>query len=167
VADRYPATLGTRERLATIVAAGLTVVGFTVVGIVVTARTGELPWLFIGLPFSIFMFVLGRYAPVAYRLESDGIHVERRAPEVVIPYGRIRAVDRERRHLQGMSFAGSKGIFGRFGRFWNSQLGWYSLYLSNTEGIVWLATDGGWVGLSPDTPDEFVRHLQGRLARSR
>jgi hypothetical protein len=57
---------------------------------------------------------------------------------------------------------GSQGVFGRFGVFWNMRLGLYRLYLTNRDGVVWLATENGWVGLSPDRPDEFVQRLQSR-----
>ena len=58
---------------------------------------------------------------------------------------------------------GSKGVFGRFGRFWNPTLGFYRLYLGNRDRIVWLSTDNGWLGLSPDRPDEFVDRLRAHV----
>lgn len=66
-----------------------------------------------------------------------------------------------------MSAFASRGLFGHFGRFWNASLGHYRLYVTNPEAVVWLTTDGGWVGLSPDRPDEFVRRLRERLPRLR
>ena len=116
--------------------------------------------MFVALPFAIILFVAGLYAPNGYRLAPDGVHVERKAGAKVIPYRRIRAVDREPRRLQGMSVTASKGIFGRFGRFWNSSLGLYTLYLTNGDNVVWLSTDAGFIGLSPDRPDEFVENLR-------
>ena len=123
-------------------------------------KTGDVRWLFLSLPFMLMIFVMGRFAPTGYRLAPDGVRVERRAWSVVIPYGRIRGVDRAPRSLVGLSMFGSQGVFGRFGSFWNMRLGFYRLYLTNRNTIVWLATDGGWVGLSPDRPDEFVTRLQ-------
>ncbi len=137
--------------------------GLSALGIVMTVRTGEPRWLFVPLPFAIILFGAGHYAPNGYRLAPDGVHVERRAGAKVIPYRRIRTVDREPRPWQGMSVTASKGIFGRFGRFWNSSVGSYTLYLTNTDGVVWLSTDGGLIGLSPDRPDEFVERLRRRL----
>jgi len=134
-------------------------------GVILTVRTGDPRWLFLGLPFSLILFVLGRLAPTAYRLAPDGVHVERRAGDKVFPYGVIREADRQERPVGGLSVAASKGVFGRFGRFWNLRLGFYRLYLSNTRGVVWLHTDDGLVGLSPDRPDEFLARLRGRLGR--
>jgi hypothetical protein len=163
-ADLFPATLGRRERFSTTAAVGLGVVGMTVLGIVMTVTTGRPEWLFVSLPFVLVLFVLGRLAPSGYRLATDGVHVERRAGDKVIAYRTIRSVDREPRPVGGISAFGSQGVFGRFGWFWSPRLGLYRLYLTNTDGVVWLVTDGGWVAVSPDRPDEFAARLRERLA---
>jgi hypothetical protein len=163
----FTATLGTRERLSTIGAVGLGVVVMSILGIVFTVKTGEPHWLFIGLPFTLALLIIGRFAPTGYRLAADGVHVERRAGFKVIPYRGIRGVDQEPRRVGGLSVAGSRGIFGCFGRFWNGTLGFHRLFLTNRDRVVWLATTDGWVGLSPDRPDEFVERLRGRLAPGR
>ena len=161
--DFYPATLGVGERWSTIAAVVLAVGAFTVLGIVFAVKSGEPRWIFLSLPFTLMLFVIGRYAPTGYRLAADGVHVERRAGALVIPYHRIRAVDQAPRPVNGMSIFGSRGVFGRFGRFWSPSLGFYRLYLSNRHAVVWLATEGGWVGLSPDRPADFVERLGVRL----
>ena len=137
----------------------LGVVGMTIFGVVFTVQSGDPRWLFASLPFTLLLFVVGRFAPAGYRLAADGLHVERRAGPKVIAYRTIRAVDRAERRVSGVTVFGSKGVFGCFGRYWNPSLGFYQLYLTNREHVVWLATDGGLVGLSPDRPDEFVRRL--------
>ena len=136
----------------------------TILGIVFMAQSGDPRWLFAGLPFVLMLFVIGRFAPAGYRLAGDGIQIERKVGPKLIPYRTIRGVDREGRRVNGLTVTGSRGVFGRFGSFWNSQLGVYRLYLSNRENVVWLATDGGLVGLSPDRPEEFVERLRSRLA---
>lgn len=136
----------------------------TILGIVFTVQSGDPRWLFAGLPFTLMLFVIGRLAPTGYRLAGDGIQIERKAGPKVIPYRKIRGVDREERRVNGITVMGSGGVFGRFGSFWNPRLGVYRLYLSTRENVVWLATDGGLVGLSPDRPEEFVERLRSRLA---
>ena len=111
-------------------------------------------------------FVAARYAPLAYRLAGDGVHVERKAGDYVVPYRAILSVDATARPTRGVSLFASKGLFGRFGRFWNSTLGVYRLFLTNTDGVVWLETSAGMIALSPDRPDEFVERLRSRLAPS-
>jgi PH (Pleckstrin Homology) domain-containing protein len=141
----------------------LGVVGMTVLGIVFTAESGDPRWLFASLPFALVLFVVGRLAPAGYRLAPDGVRVDRRAGPIVIPYRTIRSVDREPRRLGGVMLLGSRGVFGRFGRFWSPSLGVYRLYLTNREQVVWLTTERGLVGLSPDRPAEFVERLAARL----
>jgi hypothetical protein len=81
----------------------------------------------------------------------------------VIPYRTIRSADRVERPLAGISVTASKGLFGRFGRFWNSTLGSYRLFLTNRDTVVWLQTTTGLIGISPDRPDEFVALLRTRI----
>jgi Bacterial PH domain len=128
-----------------------------------TVQSGQPRWLLMSLPFSVALLVMGRLAPTGYRLAGDGVHVERRAGSKIISYGAIRDADRLMRPVAGLSVMGSRGVFGRFGRFWNTRLGFYRLFLSNRDCVVWLATDDGWVGLSPERPDEFLARLQARL----
>jgi Bacterial PH domain len=136
----------------------------SVVGVVYAANRGDVRWLFLSLPVMLMIFVLGCLAPTGYRLAPEGVRVERRARSTVIPYRRIRGVDRQPRPVNGISMFGAHGVFGRFGRFWNPRLGFYRLYVSDRAAVVWLATDDGWLGLSPDRPDEFVKRLRDRLA---
>jgi hypothetical protein len=137
--------------------------GTTVLGVVLMVRTHDFRWLFLSLPFSVMLWVAARYAPTGYRLGPDGIHVERKGGAKLIAYRHIRGVDRTRRSLKGLSFGGSNGLFGRFGRFWSPQLGFFRLFLSNTSAVVWLDTSEGWVGLSPERADDFCARLDARL----
>jgi len=137
--------------------------GTTVLGLVMMIRSHDLRWLLIGLPFLLMLLVLSRFAPSGYRLGVDGVHVERKVGPKVVRYRDIRTVDQTRRSLKGLTFGGSNGLFGRFGRFWNPRLGFYRLFLSNTASIVWLGTSDGWVAVSPDRPEEFAAAVRARL----
>lgn len=141
--------------------------GTIVVGIGMTVRTHDPTWLFLSLPFLIMLLIASRYAPAGYRLAADGVHVERKAgAKVIVAYRDIRAVDRMRRPVGGLSFSGSNGLFGRFGQFWNPRVGFYRLFLSNTDSVVWITTTRGLVAVSPDRPDEFVERLVARVPGS-
>ena len=144
----------------------LVVGGFMAGGAVMTARTSEITWLFLGLPALLFLLVVSRLAPTGYYLAADGVHVERKAGAKVIPYAQIVAVDRVVRPSSGLTATGSNGLFGRFGRFWSPRLGLYRLYLSNAENVVWMQTTHGLVGISPDRPDEFLERLTARLGHT-
>ena len=141
----------------------LVIGGTLVLGLVMTARTADLRWLFISLPFVVMFWIAARFAPTGYRLAADGIHVERRTGRKVVPYREIRAVDRVPRSVKGLTFGGSNGLFGRSGSFWSPRLGFYRLFLTNTDAVVWLNTTRGWVALSPDRPEEFCARLAARL----
>ena len=138
--------------------------GTTIAGVILMVRTHDFRWLFLSLPFSLMLLVAARYAPRGYRLAPDGLRIHRRAGDVRIAYRDIRTVDRAARRLKGLTFAGSSGLFGRFGRFWNSQLGVYRLFLSNTHSIVWMRTADGWAAVSPDRPDDFQAQLEVRIS---
>lgn len=163
IVDRFDAPLGAGERLTTLAALVIGIGGTTVLGVVLTVRTGDVRWLFASLPVTIGFFVLGRLAPAGYRLGSAGVHIERKAGDRVIPYGVIRAVDREPRPVGGVSATASRGLFGWFGRFWNGRLGMYQLFVTDRQRLVWLHTDRGFVGISPARADEFVERLRARL----
>ncbi|HYE92064.1 MAG TPA: PH domain-containing protein, partial [Terriglobales bacterium] len=127
----------------------------TLVGVVMTARTADITWLFLTLPFLLVLLAARRFAPTAYWLARDGLHIERRGGPKVIPYAAIHTVDRAPRSIGGLTAVGSNGLFGRFGTFWSPRLGTYRLFITNTDRLVWLATDGGLVAVSPDRPDDF------------
>jgi hypothetical protein len=150
-----------------VAAVALGVVVFSAVGVAFAVKTGDPRWLFFSVPFTLLLFVTGRYAPTGFRLASDGVHVERRAGPKVIPYRTIRAADDAERSPAGLSAFGSRGVFGRFGRFWSGALGHYRLFLTNADSIVWLDTVDGWVGLSPDHPQQFLEQLRARLSLMR
>lgn len=115
------------------------------------------------MPLTLALLLMARFAPVGYRLASEGVYVERRAGPKVISYRDIRSVDRAPRPLAGITMMGSNGVFGRFGQFWNLRLGFYRLFVSDRGKVVWLQTTRGWIALSPDRPDEFVERLRARL----
>jgi hypothetical protein len=143
------------------------VVVLSVVAVVMAVRQGDPRWLFASLPVALVLWLFGRYAPTAYALAGDGVHIHRRAGVLVIPYTAIRGVDTERRSLSSLTMFGSRGVFGHFGHFWSPRLGNFRLHLTNCREVVWLATATGWVGLSPDRPHEFVERLRRRLESGR
>jgi hypothetical protein len=134
-------------------------------GVLLTARSGEFLWLFLSVPVTLALLVMARFAPAGYWLGPEGVVVERKVRAKVILYRDIRSVDRLPRPITGISMTASNGIFGRFGHFWNTSLGFYRLFLTDRDNIVWLETNRGWTGLSPDRPDEFVTRLRGKIAR--
>jgi hypothetical protein len=55
---------------------------------------------------------------------------------------------------------GAGGIWGGFGWLWTKRQGLVQMYISRTEGFVWIERAGArpWL-LTPEQPEEFVRAL--------
>jgi hypothetical protein len=135
------------------------------VGVMLARMFHDVRLLLLPVPLLLLFALTARYAPRAYRIATDGLHVERRAGDFVVPYRAIAAVDGERRSLLGFG-AGSRGFLGwfTFGRAFSPSLGLYRLFLTRRANIVWVQTDRGWLALSPDEPVAFVERLRARLA---
>ena len=136
----------------------------TLIGVVGMAQTGNIAWLFLSLPFTVVLFVMAQFAPRGYRITPEGLRIERTLRDRVIPWRDVRGVDDEARQLTGISVTASRGIFGWFGWFWSVRFGLYQLFVTDRRRIVWLRTERGLVGVSPDRPEEFVARVRERSA---
>jgi hypothetical protein len=160
----FPASLGRKQRLlAGVLGVGI---GFGVpflgsVGLV--AASGDPTALILPLPFLGALWAIQGLAPSGYTLEERGVRIERRWLRRLIPYDRIDGCDRRPRPIGGLLAVGINGLFGSYGPRWNPRTGWHYLAITNTESLVFLATPGGVVVLSPTDPDAFVRALAARL----
>ena len=128
------------------------------------ATSGDPSLLILPLPFLLGLWVVQGLAPAGFSLEADGVRIERRWLSRLIPYRRIRAVDREPRSVGGFGGVGLNALFGSQGPRWNPRAGWHYLAITNTTDLVYLHTAGGLVVLSPSRPDEFAARLRDRLA---
>jgi len=163
--DRFPGRLTGVERTLSLVAIAAGILAPLVAGAALTAVHGDPEWLFIALPILGIFWVTLLYAPRAYRLGPDGVRIERRAGDLVVPYAAVLGVDRDRRGLACFG-AASNGFLGwyTFGRAWRPGSGRYRLALTNRRDVVWFRTTRGWIAISPDPPDAFVDRLRERLA---
>ena len=131
--------------------------------VVMIATSGDLSLLILPLPFLLGLWVIQGLAPAGFRLEPDGLRIERRWLSRLIPYRLIRSVDREPRALGGFGAAGINGLFGSQGPRWNPRTGWHYLAITNTTDLVYVHTVAGLVVLSPSRPDEFAARLREKL----
>jgi hypothetical protein len=158
--------LGRRQRLiAGILGIGLGFVAPFVLSIAMVATSGDLSLLGLPLPFLLGLWVIQGLAPAGFALEADGVRIQRRWLSRLIPYGLIRAVDREPRPIGGVGAVGLNVLFGSQGLRWNRRTGWHYLAITNTTDLVYLHTRGGLMVLSPSRPDEFAARLGRRLAK--
>jgi hypothetical protein len=118
------------------------------------------------------MLVLAAYFWVWLRFRPSRFVVSRGALEVVwplkhrrIPRGDISSVrlidKRELRHEIGWGMrVGVGGLWGGFGWLWTKRRGIVQMYISRTDGFVWIerAGDRPWL-VTPAEPESFVRAL--------
>jgi hypothetical protein len=161
----HPAVLGRRQRfLAGVVGVGLGFGGPFVLSVALVATSGDMSLLMLPLPFLGALWFAQGFAPAGYRLDGDGVTIERRLRPRLIPRDAIRSVDRERRPLGGLGAVGLNALFGAHGIRWNPWTGWHELAITNTQDLVYVHTRRGLLVLSPDRPDEFAARLAALLA---
>jgi hypothetical protein len=160
----HPAVLGRRQRLvAGVVGVGVGFGGPFALSVALVATSGDLSLLMLPLPFLGALWLAQGLAPTGYRLDADGVTVERRLRPRRIPRGQLRSVDRRRRPLGGLGAVGVNALFGAHGLRWNPWTGWHELYITNTTDLVFLSTTRGLVVLSPERPDAFAARLDAAL----
>ena len=55
---------------------------------------------------------------------------------------------------------GAGGLWGGFGWLWTQRYGMMRMYISRTDGFVWIQNVSDWPWLiTPETPEAFVRAL--------
>jgi hypothetical protein len=59
---------------------------------------------------------------------------------------------------------GAGGLWGGFGWLWTQRRGIVQMYISRTDGFVWIERIGDrpWL-ITPDEPEKFVRALSSQL----
>ena len=74
----------------------------------------------------------------------------------------VRLVDRDalRREIGWGMRVGAGGLWGGFGWLWTQRRGAVQMYISRTDGFVWIERADGqpWL-VTPERPDEFARAL--------
>jgi hypothetical protein len=160
----FPAVLGSRQRVVTgVLGIGL---GFGVpflLSVVLVATSGDPSLLILPLPFLGGLWMIQGFAPSGFRLEDDGVRLERRWLSRAVPYASILDCDREPRAVGGLLAVGLNGLFGSHGWRWNPRTGWHYLAITNTRDLVYLSTTTGLVVISPSEPDQFTARLRARL----
>jgi len=118
------------------------------------------------------VFVVAIYSWVWLRFRPTLFVVRPGVLEVVWPLKRrqirrddisdVRLVDRRdlRRELGWCMRVGAGGLWGGFGWLWTRRRGIVQMYISRTDGLVWIerASDRPWL-ITPEQPEAFVRAL--------
>jgi hypothetical protein len=117
------------------------------------------------LLLAIDAWVWLRFGPSRFSVQGSGIEVIwplkcRHIPRESIVSARV--IDRQelKREIGSGMRVGAGGIWGGFGWLWTKRRGVVQMYISRTDGFVWIERAGGrpWL-LTPEEPEEFVRAL--------
>lgn len=115
---------------------------------------------------AIYAWVWTRFRPQRFVVGSDAIDVHwplkhRRILRSTIKSAR-RVDNAELREIAGAGMrVGAGGLWGGFGWLWTTRRGVAQMYVSRTDGYVWIerGTERPWL-ITPDDPDRFVRVLR-------
>ena len=120
------------------------------------------------------LLLLVLYAWVWLRFRPSRFVVQPQALEVVWPLKRrvlfrkdisaVRLIDKQELQTEigwGMR-VGAGGLWGGFGWLWTKRRGIVQMYISRTDGFVWIECAGGrpWL-ITPEQPDALVQALAG------
>ena len=103
-------------------------------------------------------------APKGFSIEAGRLRVERPLLPIDVPLAAIRAAGAlpDGTFRGSLRLAGSSGLFGYYGRFWNRRLGAFRAYATRRTGLVLVEAAAGRFVLSPEPPDRFLDALLSR-----
>ncbi len=115
---------------------------------------------------AIYAWVWLRFRPSEFVVHPNAIEVvwplkRRRIPREEI--SAVRAIDADEltREIGWGTRVGAGGLWGGFGWLWTRRRGIVQMYISRTDGYVWIerGNDRPWL-LTPEQPEAFVRALR-------
>ncbi len=103
-------------------------------------------------------------APKGYSIERGRLRIERPLLPIDVPLASIRAAGRlPDQAFRGSSrVAGSGGLFGYYGRFWNRRIGAFRAYATRMSDLVRIDTADDRFVLTPEPADRFLEILLAR-----
>ena len=145
-----------------------------------------LTWIVLAIPALFFALSLGVAAPLAipgflvaalcvgvwlaarpsaFELDARELGISfpiwrRRIPRAAISSARLLAAADARETLGFALRVGVGGLWGGFGWLWSTRSGWIEMYLSRTDGLVWIERREGMpLLITPERPAELVARL--------
>lgn len=118
-----------------------------------------------GLLAALYAWVWLRFRPTRFVVSAEALDVVWPLRRRTLPRGGItavRLVDPQalRREVGWCMRIGAGGLWGGFGWLWTRRRGIVQMYVSRTEGLVWIERAGSrpWL-ITPERPEAFVRAL--------
>jgi hypothetical protein len=113
----------------------------------------------------LYAWVWLRFRPTGFIVYPDGLEVRWPLRRRSIPredIAEVRLIDKGALRSEtgwGMRI-GAGGLWGGFGRLWTQRRGIVQMYISRTDGFVWIerVADRPWL-ITPAEPERFVRAL--------
>jgi len=113
----------------------------------------------------IYFWVWLRFRPTMFVVHPDVIEIiwplkRRKIQRAAISAVRLVNKQELRRETGSCMRVGAGGLWGGFGWLWTERRGIVQMYVSRTDGLVWIECVGGrpWL-ITPEQPDAFVRAL--------
>ena len=113
---------------------------------------------------ALLYFFVWLFHTTAYEITGDAIVVKKVAGSVQIRRSDIEEIRTiEKDELKGtLRTFGVGGLFGYYGRFYNTKLGKMTWYMTRMDNAVMLRMNSGTIYLlSPDAREDFVNQLRG------
>ena len=121
------------------------------------------------IPFAllatIYSWVWLRFRPRAFVIHPDHLEIvwplkRREIPRSTIVSCRTLGATDLRREIGWGARVGAGGLWGGFGWLWTRRRGIVQMYVSRTDGFVWIerGRERPWL-ITPESPDEFVRDV--------
>ncbi|MGA8262781.1 MAG: PH domain-containing protein [Arenicellales bacterium] len=168
-ASLFPATLGTRERLSTLVVGyGVGIAIPVMLGIIFSATFHHRGILLFPLVFAAILLLCYLLHPTGFGVDKQGITIMRKLWPGRIDLDRIESAAFPASSPTGftMGIFRVTGIYGTFGVFWNRHWGLFRVFVTNHANRVELCLDdGSHVVVSPDDPGKFVEAVRTTQAR--
>lgn len=131
-----------------------------------TAVFGDTPLIIPGLLLVVlYAWVWFRFRPSRFVVHPGEIEViwplkRRHIPRAGISDVRVISREALRREIGWGMRVGAGGLWGGFGWLWTKRRGIIQMYVSRTDGFVWIerVSDRPWL-ITPEQPEAFVRAL--------
>jgi len=110
----------------------------------------------------VLVFVWAWWRPRRFEVSSEGLRIVWPLQQRFIPRGEITAVRRVEKAELGWTIRtwGAGGFLGGFGRFRSRKLGPLEVYVSRSDGMVFVERAGARpLLLTPERPEEFVEEV--------
>jgi hypothetical protein len=118
----------------------------------------EILWITI-IPIALICLITYSFRPNNYTISDDKLLIHRLVGDVKIMRNSIKSVEivDEAKVSNSIRTFGVGGFFGSFGKFWNSELGKMTWYVTRKDNsVIVILNDKNKIILTPDEPDEFV-----------